>query len=90
MASGCLVVTPDCVGNRGFCRHEDHCSDRDANMETNRGQFLGVSEHVRIEPEIVFEGDRGDRMHRAVSPLLRVSYLVELARLYAFLRVRGW
>ena len=25
MASGCLVVTLDCIGNRGFCRHEDNC-----------------------------------------------------------------
>ena len=25
MASGCLVVTLDCVGNRGFCRHDETC-----------------------------------------------------------------
>ena len=25
MAAGCTVVTMDCVGNRGFCRHEDNC-----------------------------------------------------------------
>ena len=25
MASGCLVVTLDCIGNRGFCRHEESC-----------------------------------------------------------------
>jgi len=25
MAAGCTVVTLDCVGNRGFCRHEDNC-----------------------------------------------------------------
>ena len=52
--------------------------------------FLGVSEHVRIEPEIVFEGDRGGRKHHAVSALLRVSYLVELARLWTLLRARVW
>ena len=45
--------------------------------------FLGVSEDVRVEPEIVFEGDRGGRRHRAVSWLLRVSYLAEFARLRA-------
>ena len=49
--------------------------------------FLGVSEHVRIEPEIVFEGDRDGRRHRAVSWLLRTSYLAEYVRLRA-LRVR--
>ncbi|MXY58302.1 MAG: glycosyltransferase [Gammaproteobacteria bacterium] len=25
MAKGCTVVTLDCVGNRGFCRHEHNC-----------------------------------------------------------------
>ena len=25
MANGCTVVTLDCVGNRGFCRHEHNC-----------------------------------------------------------------
>ena len=52
--------------------------------------FLGVSEQVRIEPEIVFKGDRGGRKHHVVSALLRVSYLAEIARLYALLRVRVW
>ena len=50
--------------------------------------FLGVSEHVRIEPEIVFSGDRGGRRHRAVSWLLRLSYVAESARLSALLRAR--
>lgn len=51
--------------------------------------FLGVSERVRIEPEIVFEGDRGGRRHRAVSWLLRLSYLAERARLRRLLGNRG-
>ena len=25
LASGCLLVTQDCIGNRGFCRHDDNC-----------------------------------------------------------------
>ena len=25
MAMGCVVVTMDCIGNRGFCAHEDNC-----------------------------------------------------------------
>ena len=52
--------------------------------------FLGVSEHVRIKPEVVFEGERRGRKHRAVSAALRVTYLAELVRLYALLRVRVW
>ena len=51
--------------------------------------FLGVSEQVRIEPETVFEGARGGRKHRVVSWLLRLSYLAELARMRALLRVHG-
>lgn len=51
--------------------------------------FLGVSDHVRIEPEIVFEGHRGGRPHRAVSWLLRLSYLAEFVRLRGLLRVRS-
>ena len=51
--------------------------------------FLDVSEHVRIEPETIFKGDRGGRTHRAVSWLLRLSYLAEFARLRALLRVRA-
>ena len=49
--------------------------------------FLGVSEHVRIEPEIVFGGDRGGKRHRAVSWLLRLSYLAEFVRLRGLLRI---
>ena len=48
--------------------------------------FLGVSEPMGIEPEIVFKGDREGRRHRAVSWLLRLSYLAEFARLRALLR----
>ena len=48
--------------------------------------FLGVSEHVQIEPEIVFEGDRDGRRHCTVSWLLRLSYLAEFVRLRGLLR----
>ena len=50
--------------------------------------FLGVFGHVRIEPQIIFAGDRGSRRHRAVSWLLRLSYLAELVRLRGLLRIR--
>ena len=51
--------------------------------------FLGVSENVRIAPEIVFKGERDGRTHRAVSWMLRLTYLVEFVRLRALLRVRA-
>ena len=53
--------------------------------------FLGVSGDIRIAPERVYpdvpgNGGRDGRPHRAVSCLLRLSYLAESARLRAFLR----
>ena len=47
--------------------------------------FLGVSGHVRVAPEIILKGDRGDRPHHAVSWLLKLSYLAEFVRLRALL-----
>ena len=52
--------------------------------------FLGVSGQVRIEPEIVRKGNRGDRRHHVVSCLLRLSYLVEFVRLHVMLGARAW
>ena len=51
--------------------------------------FLGVSEHVRIAPEVVFQGERGDRRHRVVSWLLRLSFLAEVVRLRSLLGARA-
>ena len=48
--------------------------------------FLGVSEEVRIAPEVHNEGKPGGRKHPAVSWLLRLSYLPELARMRALSR----
>ena len=47
--------------------------------------FLGVSEEVRIAPGVYNEGERGERRHRLVSWLLRLSYLAEFARMRALL-----
>ena len=52
--------------------------------------FLDVSEHVRIEPEILFRGGRGGRKHRVVSSLLGLSYQAERARSNALLGARAW
>ena len=52
--------------------------------------FLGVSQDVRIAPEMIYptlvEHRRGGRAHRTVSWLLRLSYLAEFVRLRALLR----
>ena len=34
MASGCLVVTLDCIGNRGFCNHQVNCLVADPSPES--------------------------------------------------------
>ena len=34
MASGCLLVTLDCIGNRGFCLHEENCLIADHNPDS--------------------------------------------------------
>ena len=48
--------------------------------------FLGVSGQVRIAPQVVNKGKDGGWKHRAVSWLLRLSYLPERLRLRALLR----
>ena len=48
--------------------------------------FLGVSAQVRIAPQVLNRGKRGGRKHRAVSWLLRLSYLPERLRLRALSR----
>ena len=52
--------------------------------------FLGVSEDVRIAPEIVFEGEGRARTHRVVSWMLRLTFLAEFVRLRALVDVRAW
>ena len=52
--------------------------------------FLGVCEDVHIAPEILFKGERGGRTHRAVSWMLRLTFLAEFVRLRALAGVRAW
>jgi len=34
MAAGCLVVTLDCIGNRGFCHHDQNCLIAEPDLES--------------------------------------------------------
>ena len=61
-------------------RAEDLLADHDGVLERTFA-FLGVRRDVRIPPEIVFAGEPGTRGHRILRWLLRVSLLVESARL---------
>ena len=51
MASGCIVVTLDCVGNRGVCRHDGNCLLAEPNPEslfamTHRAHGMSDSERA--------------------------------------------
>ena len=53
MASGCLVVTLDCIGNRGFCRHDANCLVAEHDPEslfraTRRVLAMAVPERERM------------------------------------------
>ena len=53
MASGCTVVTMDCIGNRTFCRHADNCLMAERGIEslletTKRALEMGASERGRL------------------------------------------
>ena len=61
-------------------RTEDLLADHDGVLERTF-TFLGVRRDVRIPPEIVFAGEPGTRRYRILRWLLRVSLLVESARL---------
>ena len=77
MASGCLVVTLDCIGNRGFCHHEENClvasHDAGSLFDTTRNA-LAMS-----DPECA-------RMHgRARETAVEHSLEAERARFHAVL-----
>ena len=42
MALGCVVVTLDCIGNRGFCRHEQNCLVAERNTESLHAATTGA------------------------------------------------
>ena len=68
-----IVLVLHCAG----CAHTEH---RLPKRRRKMFAILGVSEDLRIEPEIVFKGDLGSRRKRAVSWLLRLSYLAGFVR----------
>ena len=76
MASGCTVVTMDCVGNRGFCHHEANCllaSDAESLADAVQRAV------TMVEPE------RGAFRRRAGETVAGHSLCEERARFHAVL-----
>ena len=77
MASGCLAVTLDCIGNRGFCRHDENCLIAEHSPES----LL----HVTKSALAMSAPERG-RMHRqARDTAAGHSLEVERQRFHAIL-----
>ena len=77
MASGCTVVTQDCVGNRGFCRHAENCllAEHDAKS------LLGMTKRA-----LAMGAPQRGRLHaRARSTAVEYSLDVEKVRFHAIL-----
>ena len=77
MALGCLVVTLDCIGNRGFCRHDENCLV----AEHNADSLLGTVRKV-----LAMSVQERRRMHlRARDTAVEHSLEVERQRFRAIL-----
>ena len=72
MAKGCVVVTLDCVGNRGFCRHSENCLIAESTAASVAG---AVRDATRLSPA------RRERLLRAAAETTaRHSLTVERER----------
>ena len=77
MALGCLVVTVDCTGNRGFCHHEENCLIADGSPES----LLGMTQRALAMPA----PERARLHRRARDTAARHSLDAERARFHAVL-----
>ena len=66
MAAGCTVVTLDCIGNRGFCRHEDNCLVAGADV-------AALAEASRIAVQL--PAAEASRLHRNAADTVRAHSL---------------
>ena len=77
MASGCLVVTLDCIGNRGFCHDHWNCVIAEPSPES---LFRAVQRILAMSPS-----ERGRMHQRARDTAARHSLEVERRRFHAIL-----
>ena len=84
MAKGCLVVTLDCVGNRGFCRNEENCLIAEPTAEslfaaTKRVLNFSVERKERIVSEALATA----RLHSlAVERTMFQALLADIERIW--------
>ena len=77
MALGCLVVTLDCIGNRGFCRHERTCLLAEPDSDS-----LG---RAAMRALAMSASERGGMHRQARAVAARHSLEAERARFHAVL-----
>ena len=77
MASGCIVVTMDCVGNRGVCRHDENC----LLAEPNAGALFDMTRRART----MSTSERAGMHRRARDTAARHSLEAERGRFHAIL-----
>ena len=78
MAMGCVVVTVDCIGNRGFCLHEENCLVAERSPE---------SLYAMTQRALVMSApERTDMQRRARETAVRHSLEAERTRFHAILR----
>ena len=78
MATGAIVVTLDCMGNRGFCRHDENCLIAEAGAESLLGETCRA---------LALPATESARMHqRARNTVTDHSLEYERARFQAILR----
>lgn len=78
LASGCLLVTQDCIGNRGFCRHEDNCLIAGASPES-------LAEAVKTAMQLPAPVRMG-MLRRAAATAIEHSLAAERRRFHALLK----
>ena len=58
MAEGCLVVTLDCIGNRGFCHHDQNCLIAEPNIDSLWSAMKTALYMPDLERERLLQGAR--------------------------------
>lgn len=78
MAAGCVTITLDCIGNRGFCRHQSNCLIAEPTAES----LTAAIQKVLNQPPVV----RKAMLRQAELTAKRHSLAAERAQFHALLK----